>query len=237
MKLLLSERIILNVLSFDVIVEQPYITLITLSQSLICLCSADYSSVVNNDQIQYAWKFANDSSSFPCYVMSSVLSTVSIQYTAKTIAAACMYLSICGLKVMAPNDALPILLDICDADQSVLDSCCECLKALYPNFDTLFRFSVCIKHITLYNRYLVQRWKELRRSNPPTFPTVSQRQKLCWGLESLPRLATRQLFLSLFAEVVAMMERIIYLYASCRWQCSTNHPFAVISVILCTNLN
>ena len=179
MKLLLSERIILNVLSFDLIVEQPYITLITLSQSLNCFCSSDYSSVVNNDQIQYAWKFANDSSSFLCHVMSSVLSTVSIQYTAKTIAAACMYLSICGLKVMAPNDALPILLDICDADQSVLDSCCECLKALYPNFDTLFHFNVCIKHITLYNRYLAQRWKELRRSNPPTFPTVSQRQKLC----------------------------------------------------------
>ena len=34
MKLLLAERIILNVLSFDLIVEQPYNTIITLSQSL-----------------------------------------------------------------------------------------------------------------------------------------------------------------------------------------------------------
>ena len=34
MKLLLAERIILNVLSFDLIVEQPYNTIITLCQSL-----------------------------------------------------------------------------------------------------------------------------------------------------------------------------------------------------------
>lgn len=38
MKLLLAERIILNVLSFDLIVEQPYNTIITLSQSLKGLC-------------------------------------------------------------------------------------------------------------------------------------------------------------------------------------------------------
>ena len=117
MKLLLAERIILNVLSFDLIVEQPYNTIITLSQSLISL-------------------------SFPL-LTSSIYSTASIQYTAKTIAAACVYLAIRVLKKMPPENAVPTLLDMCGTDETVLMRCCDCLKALYPNFDKQFLCRVC----------------------------------------------------------------------------------------------
>ncbi|CBK19606.2 uncharacterized protein [Blastocystis hominis] len=124
MKLLLAERIILNVLSFDLIVEQPYNTIITLSQSLKV-----------SDEVQCAWRFAND----------SIYSTASIQYTAKTIAAACVYLAIRVLKKMPPENAVPTLLDMCGTDEAVLMRCCDCLKALYPNFDKQFLCRVCSK--------------------------------------------------------------------------------------------
>lgn len=39
MKLLLCERIILNILSFDLIVEQPFNTMLSLSQQLNCISS------------------------------------------------------------------------------------------------------------------------------------------------------------------------------------------------------
>ena len=67
MKLLLAERIILNVLSFDLIVEQPYNTIITLSQSLKGSLFPFFviSNSVVSDEVQCAWSFANDSYILP----------------------------------------------------------------------------------------------------------------------------------------------------------------------------
>lgn len=67
MKLLLAERIILNVLSFDLIVEQPYNTIITLSQSLkgSLFLFLVFSNSVVSDEVQCAWSFANDSCVLP----------------------------------------------------------------------------------------------------------------------------------------------------------------------------
>lgn len=61
MKILLAERIILNVLSFDLIVEQPYSTMMVLAQQLQRFPSSLYSFIVNEKALQAAWRFANDS--------------------------------------------------------------------------------------------------------------------------------------------------------------------------------
>lgn len=153
MKLLLAERIILNVLSFDLIVEQPYNTIITLSQSLkgfycfflFFFSSERWSSV----RVEVCKRFV--SLSFPL-LTSSIYSTASIQYTAKTIAAACVYLAIRVLKKMPPENAVPTLLDMCGTDETVLMRCCDCLKALYPNFDKQFLCRVCSEANELYEQ-------------------------------------------------------------------------------------
>lgn len=99
-----------------------------------------------SDEVQCAWRFANDSYRFPSSLFtSSIYSTASIQYTAKTIAAACVYLAIRVLKKMPPENAVPTLLDMCGTDETVLMRCCDCLKALYPNFDKQFLCRVCWK--------------------------------------------------------------------------------------------
>ena len=61
MKVLLAERIILNVLSFDLIVEQPYSTMMVLSQQLQRSPSSFRLVIVNEKALQAAWRFANDS--------------------------------------------------------------------------------------------------------------------------------------------------------------------------------
>ena len=61
MKILLAERIILNVLSFDLIVEQPYNTMMTIAQELHSGLSFLLSHVVGEKQLQAAWRFTNDS--------------------------------------------------------------------------------------------------------------------------------------------------------------------------------
>lgn len=99
-----------------------------------------------SDEVQCAWRFANDSYRLPLSLFThSIYSTASIQYTAKTIAAACVYLAIRVLKKMPPENAVPTLLDMCGTDEAVLMRCCDCLKALYPNFDKQFLCRVCSK--------------------------------------------------------------------------------------------
>lgn len=79
----------------------------------------------------------------------SVLSTVSIQYTETTIAAACIYLAILGLKPIPLETAMPTLLTCCDVSEGILLSmvcgiffivvdCANCIKSLYPSFEKLF---------------------------------------------------------------------------------------------------
>lgn len=103
-----------------------------------------FSFFLVSDEVQCAWRFANDSYRFPSLLFtSSIYSTASIQYTAKTIAAACVYLAIRVLKKMPPENAVPTLLDMCGTDETVLMRCCDCLKALYPNFDKQFLCRVC----------------------------------------------------------------------------------------------
>ncbi|KAK8832395.1 hypothetical protein WA577_002870 [Blastocystis sp. JDR] len=127
MKVLLAERIILNVLSFDLIVEQPYSTMMVLSQQL----------QLNEKALQAAWRFANDSTVTP----------VAIMYTEKTIAAACIYLAITGYNCIPLKDALPVLLTGSGADQTRFMNCVHTLKALYPDFDHLFHLCVCFSDL------------------------------------------------------------------------------------------
>lgn len=56
---------------------------------------------------------------------TSVLSTVSIQYTETTIAAACIYLAVLGLKIIPVESAMPTLLSSCGVSEEVLISTYE----------------------------------------------------------------------------------------------------------------
>ena len=143
MKILLAERIILNVLSFDLIVEQPYNTMMTIAQELHSRLSFLLSCVVGEKQLQAAWRFTNDSWECGFIITRSVLTTVAIQYTEGTIAAACIYLSITGYNVMPIEQAMPVLLSASGADETQLMSCVQTLKALYHDFDQLFQWVVC----------------------------------------------------------------------------------------------
>ena len=143
MKILLAERIILNVLSFDLIVEQPYNTMMTIAQELHSGLSFLLSRVVGEKQLQAAWRFTNDSWDRGFIITRSVLTTVAIKYTEGTIAAACIYLSITGYNVMPIEQAMPVLLSASGADETQLMSCVQTLKALYHDFDQLFQWVVC----------------------------------------------------------------------------------------------
>ena len=87
-------------------------------------------------------------------VTRSVLTTVAIQYTEGTIAAACIYLSITGYNVMPIEQATPVLLSASGADETQLMSCVQTLKALYHDFDQLFQWVVCF-HARAFLRVLV----------------------------------------------------------------------------------
>ncbi|KNB43719.1 cyclin [Blastocystis sp. subtype 4] len=119
MKVLLAERVILNVLSFDLIIEQPFNAMIFISTELS----------ISDRPLQYAWRFAND----------SVLTTVSIQYSENTIAAACMYLSISGFNTIPKETYMPVLLSTAQVTEDVVLKCANCMKALYQNYDILFQ--------------------------------------------------------------------------------------------------
>lgn len=59
----------------------------------------------------------------PCiFILFSVLSTVSIQFTETTIAAACIYLAILGLKTTPMETAMPTLLASCGVSENILKS-------------------------------------------------------------------------------------------------------------------
>ena len=81
--------------------------------------------------------------------MNRVLTTVSIQYSENTIAAACMYLSISGFNTIPKETYMPVLLSTAQVTEDVVLSiidlcysqveCANCMKALYQNFDILFQ--------------------------------------------------------------------------------------------------
>lgn len=60
-----------------------------------------------------------------------MLSTVSIQFTETTIAAACIYLAIIGLKIIPIETAMPALLNSCGSSEEVLTSLTGFLYVMY----------------------------------------------------------------------------------------------------------
>ena len=70
--------------------------------------------------MQYAWRFANDSSLLLLSLTRSVLTTVSIQYSENTIAAACMLLSITGFDLLQKEKYMPILLNTARVSEAVI---------------------------------------------------------------------------------------------------------------------
>ena len=77
---------------------------------------------MTDESLQYAWRFANDSFFLFIDFLHSVLSTISIQYTETTIAAACIYLAILVLKTIPMEEAMPTLLTYCGVSEGVLIS-------------------------------------------------------------------------------------------------------------------
>ena len=104
---------------------------------------------MTDEPLQYAWRFANDSFFLFIDFLHSVLSTISIQYTETTIAAACIYLAILVLKTIPMEESMPTLLTYCGVSEEVLISmiivivlsidCANCIKSLYSPFEDLFK--------------------------------------------------------------------------------------------------
>jgi len=121
-RILLLERVILHTIAFELSIDHPYKFLVDQTRKLCSnpreVAYIDASKPSNDlmkELVQFAMNFANDS-------MHTILC---LQFSAKTIALACLYMSakFCKIQPVDPNKTWPELLD--DIPVEHLSSICE----------------------------------------------------------------------------------------------------------------
>ncbi|KAK8803525.1 hypothetical protein WA158_001219 [Blastocystis sp. Blastoise] len=85
MNVLVAERLILNTLSFDLVVDQPYQYILEFKKSFQEITDAIYQ--INDNVTQYAWIFANE----------LCLTNLCLLYNSRTLAAWCIYSALCTI--------------------------------------------------------------------------------------------------------------------------------------------